>query len=82
MEDGKVFSPYLRADIQQRFSYTNTAEIDGQEISFDDADFSVAALAGFNLRVSDKTTVSGEVRGKFSSDSATVAGKLGVKIAF
>ena len=82
MEDGKVFSPYLRADIQQRFNYTNTAEIDGQEISFDDADFSVAALAGFNLRVSDKTTVSGEVRGKFSSDSATAAGKLGLKIAF
>jgi hypothetical protein len=82
MESGMVFSPYLRADLQQRFSYRNTAEIGGQEFDFDDADFSAALSTGFNLKMSEKTTLSGEVRGKTSSDSQTIAAKLGLKIAF
>ena len=82
MESGMVFSPYLRADLQQRFSYKNVAALDAQEADFDDSDFSAALMSGFNLKMSEKTTMSGEVRGKFSSDSSTVAAKLGLKIAF
>ena len=82
MESGMVFSPYLRADLQQRFSYKNVAALDAQEADFDDFDFSAALMSGFNLKMSEKTTMSGEVRGKFSSDSSTVAAKLGLKIAF
>lgn len=77
-----VFSPYLRGELQQRFAYRNTAEIGGQEFDFDDADFSAAVSTGFNLKMSDKTTLSGEVRGKTSSDSQTIAAKIGLKIAF
>lgn len=82
LASGAIFSPYARLDLQQRFGYRNTAVIDGANLDFDDADFSVAASTGFNLRVTDTTTVSGEVRGKFSSASNTVAGKLGLKVAF
>jgi len=82
MESGMVFSPYLRADLQQRFGYSNTADVDAQEIDFDDSDFSAALSTGFNLKMSDTTTLSGEVRGKMSSDSQTVAAKIGLKIAF
>ena len=82
MENGMTFSPYARADLQQRFAYKNTATIDNREIDFDDADFSVALSTGFNLKMSERSTLSSEVRGKFSSDSSTVGGKLGLKIAF
>jgi hypothetical protein len=82
LENGMVFSPYARADLQQRFGYRNTTNIDGREIDFDDADFSAALSTGFNLKMSDRATVSGEVRGKLSADSSTLGGKLGLKIAF
>ena len=82
MESGMVFSPYLRGELQQRFGYSNTADVDAQEFDFDDADFSAAVSTGFNLKMSETTTLSGEVRGKMSSDSQTVAAKLGLKIAF
>jgi hypothetical protein len=82
MGDGMTFSPYARAELQERFGYENTASIDGLPIEFDDADFSAALSTGFNLKMSARATMSGEVRGKVSSDSTTVAGKLGLKIAF
>jgi outer membrane autotransporter protein len=82
LENGMTFSPYARADIQQRFGYNNTSSIDTVEIDFDDADFSAALSTGFNLRMSESTTMSGEVRGKLSSDSGTIGGKLGIKVAF
>jgi hypothetical protein len=82
LENGMTLSPYARADLQQRFGYKNTASIDTVEIGFDDADFSAALSTGFNLKMSETTTMSGEVRGKLSSDSATVGGKLGIKVAF
>lgn len=82
LKNGMVFSPYARAELQQRFSYKNITEIDGREIDFDDADFSAALSTGFNMKVSQSATVSGEVRGKWSSDSSTVGGKLGLKVAF
>jgi outer membrane autotransporter protein len=82
LENGMTFSPYARADLQQRFGYSNTASINGAEIDFDDADFSAALSTGFNLKMSQTATVSGEVRGKLSSDSSTIAGKLGLKVAF
>ncbi len=82
LENGMVFSPYARADLQQRFAYRNTASIDGREIDFDDADFSAALSTGFNLKMSERATVSSEVRGKLSADSSTIGGKLGLKIAF
>ncbi|MER8447153.1 autotransporter [Mesorhizobium sp. M1066] len=77
-----VFSPYARGELQQRVGYKNTTEIDTREINFDDADFSAALSTGFNLKMSDSTTVNGEVRGKASSDSSTIGAKLGLKIAF
>ena len=46
------------------------------------ADFSAALSTGFNLKMSKKATMSGEIRGKLSSDSSTLGGKLGLKIAF
>jgi len=82
MENGMTFSPYARAELQQRFGYENTAGIDGLPIYFDDADFSAALSTGFNLKMSARATMSGEVRGKVSSDSTTLAGKLGLKMAF
>ncbi|MER9136978.1 autotransporter [Mesorhizobium sp. M0830] len=82
LSNGMVFSPYARGELQQRFGYKNTTEIDTREINFDDADFSAALSTGFNLKVSDSTTVNGEVRGKASSDSSTIGAKFGLKIAF
>jgi hypothetical protein len=82
LENGMTFSPYARADLQQRFGYSNTASVDTVEFNFDDADFSAALSTGFNLKMSKKTTVSGEIRGKVSSDSSTIGGKLGLKIVF
>ncbi|MFD2055382.1 autotransporter [Mesorhizobium calcicola] len=82
LSNGMVLSPYARVELQQRFGYKNTTEIDTREIAFDDADFSAALSTGFNLKVSELTTVSGEVRGKASSDSSTIGAKLGLKIAF
>lgn len=82
LENGMVLSPYARADFQQRFAYKNTTNIDSREINFHDADFSAAVSGGFNLKMTERATVSGEVRGKFSADSSTVGGKLGLKVAF
>lgn len=81
-ENGMVFSPYARAELQQRFSYENESGIEGRRFEFDDADFSGAVMAGANLKISESATLSSEVRGKFSSDSSTFAGKLGLKVAF
>jgi hypothetical protein len=82
LDNGMLFSPYARADLQQRFAYKNTATIDGREIDFDDADFSAALSTGFNLKMSERATLSSEIRGKLSADSSTIGGKLGLKIAF
>jgi hypothetical protein len=82
LENGMTLSPYARADLQQRFGYKNTSSIDTVEIDFDDSDFSAALSTGFNLKMTQSATVSGEMRGKLSSDSATIGGKLGVKVAF
>ncbi|WP_292632698.1 autotransporter [Mesorhizobium sp.] len=82
LSNGMVFSPYARGELQQRFGYKNTTEIDTRKIAFDDADFSAALSTGFNLKMSDSTTVNGEVRGKASSDSSTIGAKFGLKIAF
>lgn len=82
LENGMVISPYARADIQQRFGYSNEATIDGVEVEFDDADFSAAMSGGFNLRMTERSTLSSEIRGKWSTDSTTVSGKFGLKIAF
>ncbi|TPJ41394.1 hypothetical protein [Mesorhizobium sp. B2-6-5] len=82
LSNGMVLSPYARVELQQRFGYKNTTEIDTREIDFDDADFSAALSTGFNLKVSESTTINGEVRGKASSDSSTIGAKLGVKLAF
>lgn len=80
--DGMVFSPYARLELQQRFNARNTAEIDTRTVNFDDADFSAALSGGFNLKMSQATTLSGEVRGKWSADSSTIGAKLGLKVAF
>lgn len=82
LDNGMTISPYARAELQQRFGYENTAGIEGLPIEFDDADFSAALSTGFNLKMSATATMSGEVRGRVSSDSSTLAGKLGLKIAF
>ena len=82
LQNGMVISPYARADLQQRFGYSNTASVFGLESEFDDADFSVALSSGFNLKMSASTTLSSEIRGKWSEDSSTISGKLGLKIAF
>ncbi|UVK36970.1 autotransporter outer membrane beta-barrel domain-containing protein [Mesorhizobium sp. AR10] len=80
--NGMVISPYARADLQQRFGYSNTASVFGVESEFEDADFSVALSSGFNLKMTQSTTLSSEIRGKWSQESSTISGKLGVKIAF
>lgn len=82
LQNGMTISPYARADLQQRFGYSNTAIIDTREIEFEDADFSAALSAGFNLKMTQKATMSGEIRGKVSSDSSTFGGKLGLKVSF
>jgi len=82
LENGMTISPYARADIQQRFGYNNEASIDGVEMEFEDADFSAAMSGGFNLKMTERSTLSSEIKGKWSSDSTTVSGKLGLKIAF
>lgn len=82
LDNGMTISPYARADIQQRFSYDNTSEIAGTDFHFDDADFSAALSGGFNMKMSERATLSAEVRGKWSSDSTTAAAKLGLKVGF
>lgn len=82
LENGMVFSPYLRGELQQRFGYRNEAGFPGFVFRFEDSDFSAALSAGFNLRMTPASTVSGEVRGKVSPDSTTIAAKLGLKVAF
>jgi hypothetical protein len=82
LENGKVFSPYLRLDIQQRFSYNNESSVQGTEFDFDDADFSGAIAGGFNYQISKITTLSAEARAKVSEDSTTYAGKIGLKARF
>lgn len=80
--NGMVISPYARLELQQRFGYRNQTSVANTRFDFDDADFSTSLSGGFNLRLSPSSTVSTEVRGKFSSDSTTLAGKLGYKLAF
>lgn len=82
LDSGMVISPYARADIQQRFAYDNTSTIAGTDFAFDDADFSAAVSTGFNMKMSDSATLSAEVKGKLSSDSSTLAGKIGLKVGF
>jgi hypothetical protein len=82
LENGMIFSPYARGELQQRFGYRNTGSVEGMTFDFDDSDFSASLSGGFNLKVSDSTTMSGEVRGKASSDTTTIAGKIGLKVAF
>lgn len=82
LENGMTISPYARADIQQRFGYNNEASIDGVEMDFEDADFSAAVSGGFNLKMTERSTLSSEIKGKWSADSTTVSGKLGLKVAF
>jgi len=60
----------------------NTTVIGTRKIEFEDADFSTALSTGFNLKMTEATTLSGEVRGKWSADSSTIGGKIGLKIAF
>ncbi len=82
LSNDMILSPYARMELQQRFGATNTTVIGARRIEFDDSDFSTALSAGFNLKMSQATTLSGEVRGKLSSDSSTIGGKLGLKVAF
>ena len=82
MENNRIFSPYLRTEFQQRFDYKNTSSLDGVAFAFDDADFSASVSAGANYQFAEKWTASGEVRGKFSEDSRTFGGKIGVKVRF
>jgi len=82
LANGKVISPYVRAELQERFSYRNTVVFEDDLYRFDDADFSAALSTGFNLKMSAKATLSAEVRGKLSSDSSQIGGKIGLKIAF
>ena len=82
LENGMVASPYARMELQQRFGYRNTGDIQGIKIDFNDSDFSAAFSGGLNVKVSEATTLSGELRTKFSSDSSTIAGKLGLKVKF
>ena len=39
-------------------------------------------VTGFNLKLTQTATMSGEVRGKLSDDSTTLAAKLGLKVQF
>lgn len=82
LDNGMVLSPYARLELQQRFGYRNESSLDGVKFRLDDADFSASLSGGVNLKVSDSMTLSGEIRGKASADSTTIAGKLGLKIAF
>jgi hypothetical protein len=82
LDNGMAFSPYGRLELQQRLGYENTGSVEGLDFEFEDADFSASLSAGFNLRVTQTTTLSSEIRTKFSSDSETFAGKLGLKVKF
>jgi hypothetical protein len=81
-DNGMVFSPYLRGELQERFSYTNEGTIDTVNYNFEDSNFSGGLAAGFNLRTTSQFTVSSEVRGKWSDDASTISAKLGVKVTF
>lgn len=82
LANGMVLSPYARAELQQRFGYENKASISGIAFNFDDSDFSAGLSAGFNLKLSRASTLSAEIRGKASSDSRMLAGKVGFKVSF
>lgn len=82
LENGKILSPYLRTEFQQRIGYRNTSTVEDVEFEFDDADFSASVSAGANYKFTDVWTASAEMRGKFSADSNTLAGKVGLKARF
>ncbi|WEX10849.1 autotransporter outer membrane beta-barrel domain-containing protein [Chelativorans sp. AA-79] len=82
LENGWILSPYARGEMQVRFGYRNTGSFEGSEFDFDDSDVSLSLSAGLNLKTSPKSTMSAEFRGKASSDSTTIAGKIGYKVAF
>lgn len=82
LDNGMAISPYARLELQQRIGYRNTGSIAGLDFEFDDADFSVALSSGLNLQLSKTTTLSGELKTKFSSDSQSLAGKIGIKAKF
>ncbi|MEI5677272.1 MULTISPECIES: autotransporter [unclassified Mesorhizobium] len=82
LDNGMAISPYARLELQQRIGYRNTGSIAGLNFEFDDADFSVALSSGLNLQLSKTTTLSGELKTKFSSDSQSLAGKIGIKAKF
>jgi hypothetical protein len=82
LDNGMAISPYARLELQQRIGYKNTGSIAGLDFEFDDADFSAAVSAGLNLQLSKTTTLSSELKTKFSSDSQSLAGKIGIKAKF
>ncbi len=82
MENGRILSPYVRLDLQQRFGYENESSLEGVDFFFDDADFSAAISGGANYQISEKATFSTEVRSKYSADSTSFAGKIGIKARF
>ena len=82
MEDGRILSPYARLDLTQRFGYENTSSLEGVDYYFDDSDFSLSLSGGVNYQVTKTTTLSSELRSKYSDDSTTFAGKIGIKARF
>ena len=82
MEDGRILSPYARLELTQRFGYENTSSLEGVDYFFDDSDFSASLSGGVNYQVTKTTTVSSELRSKYSDDSTTFAGKIGIKARF
>jgi outer membrane autotransporter protein len=82
LENNKVFSPYIRAELQQRFGYRNESSLDDVNFEFEDSDFSASFSAGANYKFAEAWTASAEVRTKLSSDSNTFGGKLGIKAKF
>jgi opacity protein-like surface antigen len=78
----QTLRPYLRAELAQRIDYQNTSTFQGEEFSFQDNDFSAAAMLGTDYAVRGNLTLSGEIAGYTSGDFNAVTAKIGLKYLF
>jgi hypothetical protein len=76
--DSYNIRPFVQTGLTHRFSYENELTIDGEDFSFDDADTSVFARAGFDFDIGRTTQAYLAVRGDASEDFEAIAAQVGV----
>jgi outer membrane autotransporter protein len=76
--DGYNIRPFVQSGLTYRFLYENELKINSETFSFDDADTSVFARAGFDFDIGRSTQAYLAVRGDASEDMRAIAAQVGV----